>query len=177
MAEMVTYTRRQEGDIADLLPALADLYAVVYAEPPYHEGPDQVERFREALAKDSIRPGFSLILANEADHLVGAAYGWTMPAGSWWSGADNDAPKEILDSDKLAIMEWIVHPNWRTHGIGAHLLDQLLDRREERWATLASDPRSIARSIYRRSGWRAVAETKLSWGPRMDILVLEIPPH
>lgn len=150
------------------------VYAVVYAEPPYEEGSEQVDRFRNSLPEESTRPGFALITADDDGRLVGAAYGWTMPAGTWWSRADLQPPDNIRDVDKLAVMEWIVHPDRRAQGIGAELIRRLLKDRHERYATLASDPRSAARGMYERAGWRQVARTMLSWGPAMDLLVLEI---
>jgi GNAT superfamily N-acetyltransferase len=96
-----------------------------------------------------------------------------MPAGRWWSRADQQPPADIRDVDKLAVMEWIVHPDRRGEGIGAELIRRLLEDRQERYATLASDPRSAARGMYERAGWRQVARTQLSWGPAMDLLVLE----
>ena len=159
--------------MAQLLPALVDLYAMVYAEPPYQEGPEQVDRFRTSLQDEATRAGFSLITAGDGGQLVGAAYGWTMPAGRWWSRADEQPPADIRDVDKLAVMEWIVHPGRRGKGIGAELIRRLLEDRQERYATLASDPRSAARGMYERAGWRQVARTQLSWGPAMDLLVLE----
>ncbi len=174
---MVTYSRHTGDSVSPLVPALVDLYAVVYGEPPYEEGPEQVERFRTSLGEEATRPGFTLITAHDGGQLVGAAYGWTMPAGSWWSRADRDAPAGIGDADKFAVMEWIVHPQRRAEGIGAELMRRLMQDRGEPYATLASDPRAPARGMYQRAGWRQVAQTKLSWGPAMDLLVLETARH
>jgi ribosomal protein S18 acetylase RimI-like enzyme len=172
---MVTYLHHDGDSVSPLIPALVDLYAVVYAEPPYEEGPEQVDRFRTSLGEEATRAGFALITAYDDEQLVGATYGWTMPAGTWWSRADQEAPSGIRDVDKLAIMEWVVHPGRRAEGIGAELIRQLLQGRLEPYATLASDPRAPARGMYERAGWRQVAQTKLSWGPAMDLLVLETP--
>jgi len=172
---MVTYTRHDGASAMPLVPALANLYALVYAEPPYREGPDQVDRFRSSLLEEVNRPGFTLITAEDGGEPVGAAYGWTMPAGAWWSRADQQPPVEVRDVDKLAVLEWIVQPDRRGEGIGAELIRRLLADRPERYATLASDPRSAARQMYERAGWRQVARTTLSWGPAMDLLVLDIP--
>jgi len=97
-----------------------------------------------------------------------------MGAGAWWARADQEPPASIRDVDKFAVMEWIVHPDGRGRGIGAELVRRLLDGRPEGYATLASDPRSPARKIYERAGWRQVARSILSWGPAMDILILDI---
>ena len=155
---------------------LVELYAVVYAEPPYQEGPEQVVRFAEHLPRNTARPGFTLVTADRDGELVGAAYGWTMPAGKWWSNAESGPPPaEVRDVDKLAVMEWIVHPGYRRRGVGGQLISRLLADRPETWATLASDPRSAARAIYHRMGWRQVARSRLDWGPAMDLLVLRLP--
>jgi hypothetical protein len=54
------------------------------------------------------------------------------------------------------------------------LIQRLLAGRPERFATLASDPRSSARGMYERAGWQQVAQTNLEWGPAMDLLVLDM---
>ena len=170
---MVTYSRHDGASAAPLMPALIDLYAVVYAEPPYEEGPEQVDRFRTSLPDETARDGFTLITADDKQ-LVGAAYGWTMPAGTWWHRADQQPPPAVHGAAKLAVMEWIVHPDRRAEGIGGELIIRLLKDRPERYATLASDPRSAARGMYERAGWHQVARSRLSWGPAMDLLVLDI---
>src|SRR6266496_2536959 len=85
---MVTFARRSGTTVASLIPALVDLYAAVYTEPPYHEGPDEINGFRNKFPEETTRPGFSLIAAEDSGRLVGAAYGWTMAAGKWWGRAD-----------------------------------------------------------------------------------------
>jgi GNAT superfamily N-acetyltransferase len=171
---MATYTLHDGKSAAQLTDQLVGLYAKVYSEPPYEEGPEQVRRFRDSLPDDMTRQGFSLVSAQEDSLLLGVSYGWTMPAGIWWSRADQQPPDEVRDSAKLAIMEWIVDPDRRGEGIGAELLQRLLATRPERYATLASDPRSSARKMYERAGWWQVARTELTWGPAMDVLVLDL---
>ncbi|MEU8082188.1 hypothetical protein AB0B57_00930 [Micromonospora sp. NPDC049101] len=53
---------------------------------------------------------------------------------------------------------------------------RLLADRPERYATLASDPRSRAREIYAHNGWRQVGASVLPWGPPMDPLVRDLDP-
>ncbi|MEV6814187.1 GNAT family N-acetyltransferase [Micromonospora sp. NPDC051296] len=153
---------------------VADLYKIVYAEPPYDEGPEQVARFRDGLPGEAERRGFTLVAAVELGLLAGAAYGWTMPSGTWWQRADREPPAALRDVEKFAVMEWIVHPDRRGQGIGAELMHRLLADRPEPYATLASDPRSTARKIYARSGWRQVGRSVLPWGPSMDLLVVPL---
>jgi GNAT superfamily N-acetyltransferase len=171
---MLAYTTCRADSATRIFPALGDLYSLVYAEPPYGEGPEQVDRFRRGLPDEAARAGFTLIAAEDDGTLVGAAYGWTMPAGTWWSRADADPPVEVRQADKIAVMEWIVHPHRRGEGIGAELIRRLLSRRSERFATLASDPRSHARAVYARNGWQQVGRSTLPWGPSMDLLVLDL---
>lgn len=159
---------------ASLFPALVELYGVVYAEPPYGEGPEEVSRFADGLPGEAQRPGFRLVAAQDGALLVGAAYGWTMPAGVWWSRADADPPAEVRAASKFAVMEWIVDPRWRGRGVGAGLMRRLLAGRAEGYATLASNPRSDARQVYARNGWRRVGGSRLEWGPAMDLLVLPL---
>lgn len=177
MPNMVTFTDYGGATIATLIPALVDLYEIVYSEPPYEEGPAEVAGFRQKLPEEAARPGFSLVSAEDNGQLIGAAYGWTMSAGSWWSKSDRDPPVEIQEADKFAVMEWIVHPTRRAGGIGSQLMRLLLANRTEPYATLASDPRSLARAIYQNAGWRQVAASSLSWGPTMDLLVIKLPAY
>lgn len=171
---MPTFTTRAGLTAAPLFPALVDLYATVYAQPPYNEGPEQTARFRDGLPAESRRPGFTLIAAEDTTGLVGAAHGWTMPAGMWWRCADQEPPAQLRDVDKLAVMEWIVRPDRRGQGVGAELMRRLLADRPEPWATLAANPQAPAHGMYLRNGWRRVAGSRLDWGPRMDLLVLRL---
>ncbi|MEU4555921.1 GNAT family N-acetyltransferase [Micromonospora violae] len=171
------YTTSHGQDAAPFFGPLVDLYECVYAEPPYEEGPDQVARFRDCLPGEADRLGFTLVTVAVDSSLVGAAYGWTMPAGDWWTRADADPPAEIRAVAKLAVMEWIVHPHHRGEGVGAELMRRLLADRPERYATLASDPRSRARQVYARNGWRQVGTSVLPWGPPMALLVLDLGPE
>ncbi|MDG4810456.1 GNAT family N-acetyltransferase [Micromonospora sp. WMMD1120] len=173
----VFYTVSHGHDAASFFDPLVDLYARVYVEPPYEEHSDQFSRFRDRLPDEADRPGFTLVTATVDSTLAGAAYGWTMPAGDWWSRADGDPPIEIRAAVKLAVMEWIVHPHRRGAGVGAGLMRRLLADRSERYATLASDPRSSARQVYARNGWRQVGTSVLPWGPPMDLLVLDLRPE
>jgi hypothetical protein len=127
---------------------------VVYAEPPYNEGPEQAERFTRSLIEDSDWPGFGMVLALTGEIVVACAYGWTMPAGKWWSRAECDSPAELLDAANFAVIEWMTHPQMRREGHRASVLSTLLGERLEPWATLSSDPRSRARHIYSRICWQ-----------------------
>jgi GNAT superfamily N-acetyltransferase len=171
----VTYTIRVGASAMPLFPALVDLYAVVYAEPPYGEGPEQVAGFADGLAGEAARPGFTLVAAEDDGLLVGAAYGWTMGAGRWWSRADAVPSADLLGVDKLAVMEWMVHPRRRGVGVGVELMRRLLADRPEPTATLAANPLAPARQMYARAGWRQVSGSRMPDGTPMDLLVIDLP--
>jgi hypothetical protein len=170
----IEYVRTSASPSPDSIADLVELYAAVYSEPPYDEGPEQVERFAKIFPEETIRPGFGLIEARLDGLLIGSSYGWTMESGEWFASASGEPPQEIKDAPKLAVMEWIVHPTHLRRGIGRCLMVQLLANRPEPWAVLASDPRSEAREIYGRAGWLLVGTSKLSWGPEMDLLALPL---
>ncbi|MGC4769950.1 GNAT family N-acetyltransferase [Micromonospora sp. DT44] len=171
----VTYTVHTPESATTVFAALVRLYEIVYAEPPYAEGPEQVAGFADGLPGESRRPGFTLVVAEDAGVLVGAAYGWTMPAGRWWTRADVEPCADLVAAEKFAVMEWIVHPDRRGAGIGAELIRRLLDGRPERWATLASNPAAPARAIYQRAGWQQVGGSAMPDGTPMHLLVLPLP--
>jgi GNAT superfamily N-acetyltransferase len=166
-----------DGDAArPLLSAMVDLYAAVYAAPPYHEGPDDVARYAKTLPGELEQPGFTLVTAHDGDRLVGVAYGWTMAAGRWWRNT-LEAPPMFAAQEKFAVMEWQVHADYRGLRIGSRLMALLLYDRPEGWATLASNPASTARQMYARAGWRQVGTSTPPHLPKMDLLALELHGH
>ena len=168
------YVHLSGAGALSLVSQLVDLYAIVYAEPPYEEGPEQVARFAKAIPQDLDAEGCALTGAVIGDRLVGAAYGLTMAAGRWWSNTEDEPPPDLRDTPKFAVMEWMVHPAERGTGVGSRLMQMLLSQRPEPYAVLASDPRSVARTMYDRAGWRQVGQSRLTWGPVMDLLVLPL---
>jgi ribosomal protein S18 acetylase RimI-like enzyme len=150
------------------------LYAEVYAEPPYNEGPQHAQRFTEHFAAEVGRHGFALAMAMDAATLAGAAYGWTMAAGQWWRSSTSEPPEQIRAVPKFAIMEWMVRGPYRRQGIGRRLLDLLLAERPEPYAVLASNPQAPARKIYDRLGWQYCGRSKPDLLPPMDLLALRL---
>lgn len=171
----VTYTPHDAGTAADLIGDLGRLYAVVYADPPYNEGPADATRFMDGMYDEIARLGFTLITAVDDDTLIGAAYGWTMLPGDWWARDYTEPPVEIREGTKLAVMEWVVHPDRRGEGVGAELMRRLLTGRSESYATLAANPKAPARRLYARAGWRQVGKSQMPDGTPMDLLVLALP--
>jgi GNAT superfamily N-acetyltransferase len=160
-----------------LVDELADLYAEVYAEPPYNEGEEHVARFAQHYLDETTRAGFGLVIAVDNDLVAGAVHGWTMAAGQWFNRPITEPPAEIKNAPKFAIMEWMVRKRYRRAGIGRHLLDVILTGRPEPYAILASNPASIARRIYDKLGWHYCGSTEPAFMPSMDILALPLTPN
>ncbi|MEV0245618.1 GNAT family N-acetyltransferase [Nocardia sp. NPDC050712] len=134
--------------------ALLEVYAEVFAEPPYNEGPEQLARFRELLAVERTEPGFELVRAVEDGELVGMAYGFTLAAGTWWPDADTPPSPADLAVPKFAVMELAVRRSHRGRGLGRGLLEALVAARPEPLAILSVDPSAPADAMYRAWGWR-----------------------
>jgi hypothetical protein len=156
---------------AGLADDLVRLYADVYAEPPYLEGPAQVARFARQLPALWTGGGFALARATDADgQLIGVAYGMTMAPGHWF-GDTGPPPAELLRLPRFVLMEWMVGAPWRRRGIGRGLLDLILADRDEPWAMLMANPAAPASRIHAHLGWRKIGTATPELFPPMDVLV------
>jgi ribosomal protein S18 acetylase RimI-like enzyme len=154
---------------------LAALYARVFAEPPYWEGPEQVREFVTHYTRDAAKPGFAVVTAHEEETLVGFAYGAARPPGGWWSGCDTPPPPAINHDSSFAIYEWAVDHQYRRRGIGRELLARLLADRPEPWATLTVVPAADAYQFYLRAGWQQVGISYCENSPPMAVLIRRMP--
>jgi GNAT superfamily N-acetyltransferase len=150
------------------------IYAAVFSQPPYNEGPEMHDRFVGWVRDESTEPGFDFVEAVEYGVSVGFAYGYRQPAGKWWRGADKPAPAEVKTGPTFAVMDWAVLPDRRGKGIGRALMDELLGGRTEPYAVLTVNPAAEARAVYERWGWRHVASTKPDGSPGMDMMLLKL---
>ncbi|WP_428963051.1 GNAT family N-acetyltransferase [Micromonospora fluostatini] len=174
------HLRRHEGyDAGSTITAIADLYEMVYAEPPYDGGPLFTrQRFLQRTNRQVQSPGFSLITADADRVLVGFAFGLPFREGSWWAGTSTpQPPAELVASAKFAVIELVVHPARRGRGLGRALLAALLDRRPEHYAILLAEPTAPARQIYGRWGWQQVADVQPAPdAPRLHALMRPLKP-
>ncbi|MCM6775255.1 GNAT family N-acetyltransferase [Nocardia sp. CDC159] len=153
--------------------ALVRLYGLVFAEPPYHEGPEDIERFRQLLREEVELPGFTMVRALDGEALIGMAYGFRKPPGDWWVDAETPPAPALLDAPKFAVMEFAVHPDHRGRGLGRALLRELLHGRSEPFAALCVNAAAPAHAMYLRWGWRPAGRRVL--GDRViDILHLPL---
>lgn len=177
--ELATYTAADEPPVELVLP----VYAEVYAEPPYLEGPADVDAFARSWPARVTAPGFRLVIARDEGAVVGFAFGHGLrPDTGWWSGA-----LEPLDVDTVerpgrtfAVIELAVVADRRRQGLGRRLHAQLLADVEAERVTLAVRPEpetAHARAMYERWGYRTVGQVRP--GPELpvyDVMVADLAP-
>ncbi|MGW4844331.1 GNAT family N-acetyltransferase [Nocardia brasiliensis] len=166
----------QSDTAATHIAALLDLYAEVFAEPPYFEGPEHVARFGKLLIDEMDRPGFAMTRAVDHGELVGMAYGFTLPAEQWWHDAATPPPTAAVGVAKFAVMELAVRRTHRGKGLSRKLIGTLLRDRPEPIAVLGVDPTAPAYTIYRNWGWQEAGHTVPKSGHSYTILRTDLPP-
>jgi ribosomal protein S18 acetylase RimI-like enzyme len=130
----------------------------VYAEAM--QAPVEVAQARYTVLTGHLgRDGFAAVAAvDDADQLVGVAYGYRGKPGQWWhdqvrAALTDQAAREWLD-DAFEICELHVRPAHQSHGLGRTLLDALLCDQPSRTAVLTTpDLETRARGFYRAAGW------------------------
>lgn len=128
------------------LSVLEKLYAEVYAEPPYLEGPADVAAFAKSWPYYVSQHGFSLAIAEVGETPVGFAFGFQLPVDTnWWSPERFLDPIDEADSHEsegrtFVIIELAVRLAYRRQGIGGSLHDAVLAGRPEERATLTVRP-------------------------------------
>jgi hypothetical protein len=150
------------------------IYAAVFSEPPYNEGPEAADEFVDRMHSEITEPGFDCVEARAGRTLVGFTYGYTYPAGRWWDDADRPPPHEVTAGPTFAVIEWAVLHDHRGNGIGRALLADLLTGRPEPYATLMVNPAANARDIYTRWGWRHVGSTRSEPTLAIDLMLLQL---
>jgi GNAT superfamily N-acetyltransferase len=174
MPEALTERWTAEQAVA-ATPALMLVYAAAYAEPPYHKGPADSERFATRLAEHAQLPGFTFIAARTGEETVGFAYGRRFESGQWWYGAETMPSPEIVAAERYAVSELVMTPAHRGRRVATRLMDELLLGRTEPYAQLLSRPGSRAREIYRRWGWQLVGTVRARPElPAADALLLDL---
>ena len=145
------------------------VYAEAFAQPPYSD-PDRGSEIRQRIREThSLRPGFQLLVACAGpERVVGMAYGYHGSNGQWWHDTVIKALKPLVASewlgDSYELVEIAVHPAVQGNGIGAELIDRLLDGRREATCVLSTRTDSEAHRLYRRIGFEEIIEMAFTNG-------------
>lgn len=162
----------------DMLSSVAHLYAEIYAEPPYDEGPTDVADFTSSWSQRIGQRNFRLVVARRAAEPIGFAFGYQLSTRTaWWDGALTPLPGEITaeyPGRTFAIIEIAVRQPYRQHGVGRLLHTHLTAGLSEERITLAVRPEAPApQHAYRSWGYQPVGQVRpFPGGPIYDLMIL-----
>lgn len=175
MTEEFTLVRYSQSRCDDEYPTIRKVYQEVYADPPYNRTEDDVKAFDERFALQSAGDDFRFIAAQVSGRIVGYTYTVTFGQGKWWIGAQETPPDEIVDAEKVAVIELIVRQEYRGMGIGKALMNEALTGRSEPCAILLTNPKAAALEIYQRWGWKDIGGVQAQPGwPVSRSLIFEL---
>lgn len=130
---------------------ISDLYAEVYTEPPYNEGPADAENFTSGWSRTIDQDNFRLVVARRAEEPIGFAFGLQLRAQTkWWHGALTPLPDEITTEypgRTFAIIEIAVRCPYRQRGVGRLLHTHLIAGLSEERIALLVRPKRRHRSM------------------------------
>ncbi|WP_173872806.1 GNAT family N-acetyltransferase [Streptomyces albus subsp. chlorinus] len=178
----IRYELHEGQAVREQLDAFLPAYEEVYAEPPYSEGPRDVAEFIDHFHVHAQRPGIRLVLARDADEVVGFAYGYLLASDTrWWANVQEPLPDDFTWEDGTrtwVIIELGVRKPWRRRGIAAGLHVRLLDGLAVERVTLTVRPEpeaAPARAAYLAWGYRRVGRSH-PWedAPYYDAMVREL---
>ncbi|MBV8540930.1 MAG: GNAT family N-acetyltransferase [Pseudonocardiales bacterium] len=171
-----TDTSGAQGD------TVRDLYAEVYAEPPYHEGPAEVADFASGRHRTVDQRNFRLVVARWAGEPIGFAFGVPLRVSTtWWDGALTPLPEDITTEypgRTFAIIELAVRRPYRRRGVGRRLHTHLIAGLSEERVTLLVRPEAPApQQAYRAWGYRPVGRIRPFPGaPVYHAMIKQLPP-
>lgn len=166
----------------EMLSTVAELYAEIYAEPPYNEGPADVADFTSGWPQRIGQRNFRLVVARRADEPIGFAFGYQLSTRTqWWDGALTPLPGEITTEHSgrtFAIIEIAVRQPYRQHGVGRLLHTHLIAGLSEERITLVVRPEAPApQHAYRSWGYRPVGQVQpFPGGPIYDVMTKPLNP-
>ncbi|MGH3439130.1 MAG: GNAT family N-acetyltransferase [Pseudonocardiaceae bacterium] len=157
-----------------------DLYAEIYAEPPYNEGPAEAEDFAFGWHRTIDQRNFRLVIARRADKPIGFGFGVQLRARTkWWNGALTPLPDEITTEypgRTFAIIELAVRGPYRRQGVGCQLHAHLIAGLSEERITLLVRPEvSAPRQAYLSWGYRTVGQIRpFSGAPIYNAMIKQL---
>lgn len=164
-AASLTVTSHEADADGELLRVVRPIYAEVYAEPPYCEGPAEVDDFAADWSNRVSQPGFRLVLAHASHEAIGFAFGFRLsPDTDWWDGLLDPLPAGQTrehDGRTFVIIELAARASYRRQGVGRALHRALLaDRLEERVTLLARPEARPAQAAYASWGYRPLGRLR-----------------
>lgn len=132
-------------------------------QPPYNQGPAEVEDFTSGWPRRIDQLNFRLVIARRADEPVGFAFIFQLPAQTkWWSGAVTPLPNDTTTERPgrtFAIIEIAVRRPYRQRGLGRMLHTHLTAGLSEERITLLVRPDAPApQHAYLSWGYQPVGQ-------------------
>jgi len=161
----------------ELLETVRNLYAEVYAEPPYCDGPAEVEAFASRWPRRLAQAHFRLVIADDADEPIAFTFGHQLAVPTrWWDGAVEPLPDSVTtehDGRTFAIIEMGVRQPHRRRGVAAQLHAHLTAGLPHERTTLLVHPEADApRRAYTSWGYRSVGLIRpYADGPILDAMI------
>ncbi|CAM5617205.1 hypothetical protein SSPIM334S_02707 [Streptomyces spiroverticillatus] len=141
----------RSGDLVDLF--------LQHSAPPLEEETGSRDDFRDRLAADIRRPGFTMVVA-ETDDLVGCAFGFPVPGdGSWWHGFRGTLPRSVyqltVSQNVFAVSHILVRPHAQDGVLVRRMQEHLLACRQATLGVtaIAAEDRA-ALAAFRTWGWQ-----------------------
>ena len=179
MTSVQAYSADPDGAV---LAAVRPLYAEIYAEPPYLEGPTEVGDFVDQWPTRAAQPGFRVVLAlGGTGTPLGFALGHALtPDTDWWDGLLDPVPAQVTAEHTgrtYAMIEIAVRASHRRAGVGRTLHRALLAGRPEQRATLLSRPEAApAQAAYAAWGYRCLGRLRpAAEGPVYLAMIRDLP--
>ncbi|MGH3979592.1 MAG: GNAT family N-acetyltransferase [Pseudonocardiaceae bacterium] len=159
------------------LGTVREIYAEIYAEPPYCEGPAEVADFASGWPRRVDKPNFRLVVAQRGDEPIGFSFGHQLPAQTrWWDGALTPLPDDVTaerPGRTFAIIEIAVRRPYRQRGVARRMHTDLTAGLPEERITLLVRPDAPApRHAYLSWGYRPVGRIQpFPDGPVYDAMI------
>ncbi len=153
---------------AQLEGGLKTVFAEAFAEPPYGEGPADVDRALLRFRSHTRKAGFlAAVATGPGGQVVGMAFGHPVAATTtWWDTLTDPVPDELRHEDgkrTFGLLELAVRPAWRRHKIATRLHTALAAAVTNERIMLNSRPEAAAaQTAYRAWGYEC-AGTAIPW--------------
>lgn len=178
----VEIRRLTKAEFSLLAPRLVDIYIEAMGYSPAM----RAQRLR-VWRTEVVWPGFAAVTAVFDNQVVGVAYGFLGARERWWDKQLIKALRQqraLTDEDQAMIRDYFevaevhVDPRFQGNGIGAALLQALLDTTTARWAILSTPEvdgeANNAFGLYRKFGFTDVVRGFLYEGDARPFAILAL---